>query len=92
MASLASDRDCWLVPVSPGCRQCLERSLAIYEQTYNSRHPDVAHALTNLGATWRSLGDSLRSKELFEQALAIQEELFEPQHPAVSTASTSYSK
>ena len=52
---------------------------------FHSKHPSVAHVLTNLGATWRNLGDSMKSKELFEKALAIQEELYEPYHPAVSS-------
>ena len=67
------------------CRKCLEQALEIYEKLYHSKHPSVAHVLTNLGATWRNLGDSMKSKELFEKALAIQEELYEPYHPAVSS-------
>ncbi len=58
--------------------------MSIYEKRLDSFHPSVAVALTNLGATWRNLGDSLQSKELFEKALAIQEQLYEPHHPAVS--------
>lgn len=65
-------------------RLCLERALSIYEKTLDSFHPSVAIALTNLGATWRNLGDSLKSKELFEKALTIQEQLYEPYHPSVS--------
>lgn len=73
--------------IIPLYRKCLERALEIYDSqyTYYSNHPAKAHILTNLGSTWRSLGDSLKSKELFENALAIQEQLHEPQHPSVSS-------
>ena len=52
---------------------------------YGSKHITVATVLTNLGSTWRSLGDSLKSKELFERALDIEQQTLEPMHPMVGT-------
>ncbi len=55
----------------------------IFESVYGTKHTTVATVLTNLGSTWRRLGNSAKSKELFEKALEIQQELLEPLHPMV---------
>ncbi len=61
----------------------MEQALLIYESVYGTRHVTVATVLTNLGSTWRKLGNSMKSKELFEKALKIEQELLEPLHPMV---------
>ena len=55
----------------------------IFESVHGSAHTTVATVLTNLGSTWRKLGNSTKSKELFEKALKIEQELLEPLHPMV---------
>ena len=68
------------------CSECLQTSIAKYENLLGPKSSSVAAAMTTLGSTWTSLGDNFKSKQLFEKALSIQEELYEPNHPSVSVA------
>ena len=65
-------------------RECLEKSLDIFESLFGDKDIRVATVLTHLGSTWHSLGDSKKSKQLFERALSIQQYVLEPLHPSVS--------
>ena len=70
--------------LSVSLRECLEKSLDIFESLFGDEDIRVATVLTHLGSTWRSLGDSKTSKRLFERALSIQQDVLEPLHPSVS--------
>ena len=55
-------------------RKCLERALAIRQQTLGPQHPDVATSYDNLATVLGGQGDLNKAKEHHERALAIMQE------------------
>ncbi|KAI8491493.1 hypothetical protein Bbelb_306930 [Branchiostoma belcheri] len=49
-------------------------------------HPDIAHALNNLGLVWDDSGDNEKAREFYEQALKMYRTLHGPDTPHHDTA------
>jgi serine/threonine-protein kinase len=58
--------------------------LAIYQQVYGSRHPQVAEILVNLGATQQERGNYKDAERFDRQALAMTRSFFGDSNPATA--------
>ncbi|CAF4167327.1 unnamed protein product [Adineta steineri] len=57
-----------------------EKSLAIYQRTLSSNHPDLAEHYNNIGAVSDSIGDYPKALSYYEKALAIGQESLPSNH------------
>ncbi|CAF0756407.1 unnamed protein product [Adineta steineri] len=59
-----------------------EKSLAIYQETLSSNHPDpeLAQYYNNIGAVYDSMGDYQKALSYYEKALAIRQESLPSNH------------
>jgi serine/threonine-protein kinase len=64
----------------------LEKALPLLERSVGPDHPDMAHALNNLGNSYLGLGDFAKAREHYSRALAIWEKTLGPEHPRVGAA------
>ncbi|HSU14612.1 serine/threonine-protein kinase [Longimicrobium sp.] len=64
------------------------RILALDRELLGERHPAVADALINLGATQFQRGRYGDAERLYRQALAIMQAYYGPDHPEVASAAT----
>jgi serine/threonine-protein kinase len=62
--------------------------IGIYRQLYGERHPLVADAIINLGATEFERGHYAEAERYYRQALAITEAWYGPDHTATASALT----
>ena len=65
-------------------RPLLERSLAIFEKSDNSEHPDMAKNLMELAGLLQKFGETAKARPLLERELAIAEKTYGPDHPEVA--------
>jgi CHAT domain-containing protein len=62
----------------------LKRALAITEKTFGASHPNVAHALSELGSVYDGLGRPAEAEASYRRALTIYEKFNGPDHPDVA--------
>ena len=67
-------------------RSLIERALEIRERVLGPNHRDVAAAIHNLAAIYRSKGEYGKAEPLYQRALEIWEKVLGPEHPDVALA------
>ncbi len=72
----------------PGAEPHLRKALSILRRELGNEHPEVASALTNLGALLEARGDYGSAEPLFREALAIRRTLLGDQHELVAASRT----
>jgi tetratricopeptide (TPR) repeat protein len=58
-----------------------EKSLAIYQQSLPSNHPDLAISYNNIGLVYDNMSDYPKALSSHEKALAIRQQSLPPNHP-----------
>jgi tetratricopeptide (TPR) repeat protein len=63
----------------------LEKSLRIKRESLDSRHPDIATTLNNLGSLHQNAGRPTEAENCYREALAIREAQSPPDRPALAS-------
>ena len=69
-------------------RRHYQLALDLQRRALGDEHPSVARALTDLGYTYRMLGDYAESQRHEERALRLQEKVLGPEHLTIATTLT----
>jgi len=64
----------------------LKRALAIYEQSLEAQHSDMARCLNDLATLYWNQGKYEQAESLFQQALTIREQTLGLEHPDVASS------
>jgi tetratricopeptide (TPR) repeat protein len=57
-----------------------QEALKIYQSVYQSKHPDIAKSLNNIGETYKHLGNPIKGLKYYKKALKMRKELYQGNH------------
>ncbi|CAF0819431.1 unnamed protein product [Adineta steineri] len=63
-----------------------EQSLAIYQKTFPSNHPDLAISHNNIGLVHVAMGDYPKALSYYEKALEIKQQSLPSNHPSLASS------